>query len=175
MRKQPALSINGVLLPVRAAGAINQDYEDFGGFTATPLRFANGSPLVQQAWRKVRTTLTATGLIPPGLNAIDLTQTVTLGCVSARSIQSASNVITIPAGRRTDAAPYGFALHESGLLRPVSVSLAGDVATLAVVAGAVGYQVLWYPLLTVVAPGGVRSTFDAAAAEAGWQIVAEEV
>lgn len=94
--------------------------------------------------------------------------------MAPRSIQSASNVITLPAARRVDAAPYGFALDAIGLLRPVGVSVAGNAATLAVWAGAVSYQVLYYPLLTVRAPAGVRVEYDAAGAAAGWELVFEE-
>ena len=171
-RRQPDLTIDGLRLPLPVAGEIRQSYESFGGFTV--LRLGQGAAVHQEAWRKTRTTLSASGLIPPGLAAVDWTASHTLGCVAPRSIQSASNVITLPAARRVDAAPYGFALDAVGLLRPVGVSVAGNAATLAVWAGAVSYQVLYYPLLTVRAPAGVRVEYDAAGAAAGWELVFEE-
>ncbi|MBS0442820.1 MAG: hypothetical protein JSR38_12755, partial [Proteobacteria bacterium] len=85
------------------------------------------------------------------------------------------NVITLPAARRSDAAPFGFALDASGLLRPTAVTLAGNVATLIAVAGATGYQVLYYPLLTIRAPAGPRCSYDAAGAVASWELTCEEV
>lgn len=172
-RKQPDLTIDGIRLPLAVAGAISQTYEDFGGFGL--LRLGLGAAVHQEVWRKTRTTLSASGLIPPGLAAVDWTAAHTLGCVAPRSIQSASNVIALPAARRTDAAPYGFAVDAIGLLRPVAVGVAGNTATLAVWAGAVSYQVLYYPLLTVRAPAGVRVEYDAAGAAAGWELVCEEV
>lgn len=171
-RRQPDLTLDGVRMPLAVAGTISQTYEDFGGFGL--LRLGLGAAVHQEVWRKTRTTLSASGLIPPGLAAVDWTAAHTLGCVAPRSIQSAGNVITLPAARRTDAAPYGFAVDAIGLLRPVVVSLAGNTATLAVWAGAVSYQVLYYPLLTVRAPAGVRVEYDAAGAVAGWELVCEE-
>lgn len=172
-RKQPSLTINGIALPLAAGGEIEQRYEDFGAISL--LRLANGAPVHQEAWRKVRSTLTAGGLIPPGLAAIDWKASFTLGCVAPRGVHAATNTITLPTARRADAAPYGFAFDANGLLRPTAVVLAGDVATLTAVAGAVGYQVLWYPLLTVRAPAGLRASYDAAGAVAGWELECEEV
>lgn len=56
----------------------------------------------------------------------------------------------------------------------MAVGLAGNTATLAVWGGAVSYQVLYYPLLTVRAPAGVRVEYDAAGAAAEWELVCEE-
>lgn len=171
-RQQPDLTIDSLRLPLPVAGEITQDYEDFGGFAL--LRLGAGAAVHQEVWRKTRTTLSARGLVPPGLAAVDWSQSHTLGCVAPRSVQSASNVITLPAARRSDAPPYGFAVGVNGLLRPTAVGLAGDTATLTAVAGAIWYQVLYYPLLTVRAPAGARVQYDAAGAAASWELVAEE-
>lgn len=172
-RRQPDLTIDGLRLPLPIAGEIEQSYEFFGGYTL--LRLGAGAAVHQEAWRRIRTTLSASGIAPPGLDGIEWSQPHTLGCVAARSIQSASNVITLPAARRSDAAPYGWAVSAAGLLTPTPVALAGNVATLTVVAGAAGYQVAWYPLLTIRAPAGPSVSYDAAGAVAGWQLTAEEV
>ena len=171
-RKQPDLTINGLAMPLRIGAEIEQTYEDFGAFTL--LRLGNGAAVPQQAWRRTRTSLSARGIAPPGLSEIDWMAPITLGCVAARSIQSAARVITVPAARRTDAAPYGWAITAAGLLQPTPVTLAGHVATLEAVPGAAAYQVAWYPLLTGYAPAGVSVSFDAAGAAASWQIVFEE-
>lgn len=172
-RRQPDLTIDGLRLPLTVAGEIRQSYEAFGGFTV--LRLGQGASVHQEVWRKTRTTLTADGLLPPGLDALDWAQPHTLGCVAPLSIQAAGNVIALPGLRRPDAPPYGFAVDSAGLLRPTAVGLAGDTATLTAVAGAVGYQVLYYPLLTVRAPAGPRVEYDAAGAAAGWEMNCEEV
>lgn len=173
MRRQPSLTINGIALPLRVGGEIVQVYEDFGGFSL--LRLGLGAAVHQEAWRRVRTTLSATGIVPPGLAAIDWTAAIALGCVGPRSIQSATNVIALPGVRRTDAPPYGFAIDAVGRLLPTAVNMAADTATLTALSGAIGYQVLWYPVLTVHAPSGVRVRFDAAGSVAGWELTAEEV
>lgn len=172
-RRQPDLTINGLRMPLRIGAQIQQSYEDIGGYTL--LRLGAGVAVPQQTWRKLRTTLSVQGIAPPGLAAIDWTQPVTLGCVATHSTQSVSNIINIPTARRADAAPYGWAVMPDGLLRPTPVAVAGDIATLAPVAGAAGYQVLWYPLLTVYAVAGVQTSYDAVGAVAGWELVAEEV
>lgn len=172
MRQQPDLIIGGLRLPLRVGAEVQQAYEEFGGFTV--LRLGAGAAVPQQAWRKLRTTLSGRGIAPPGLSALNWSAPVTLACVDGRSIQSATNVITLPAARRVDAPPYGWAITPAGMLMPTAVSVAGNTATLQPVAGAVGYQVVWYPLLTVIAIAGVRSTWDAVGAVAGWEIVMEE-
>lgn len=172
-RKQPDLTINGLRLPLSAAGEIEQTDEQFGGFST--LRLGLGAVVHQEVWRKTRTSLVATGLIPPGLDGIDWTAPVSIGWVKPRSIQAAGNVIALPAARRTDAPPFGFAIDASGFLRPVGVSMATNTATLGTVAGATGYQVLWYPLMSMRAPAGPSARFDAAGAVAGWELTAEEV
>lgn len=172
-RRQPDLTIDGLRLPLPVAGEIEQSYEQFGGFSV--LRLGAGAAVHQETWRRMRTTLSANGIVPPGLDALDWAQPHTLGCVAVRSIQSVSNVITIPAARRSDAPPYGWAITAAGLLTPTAVILAGNVATLGTVAGAAGYQVAWYPLLTVRAPAGPAVRYDAAGAAAGWQLECEEI
>ena len=171
-RKQPDVSINGLALPLRVGAEVQQSYEDFGGYSV--LRLGAGAAVSQQAWRKLRTTISGTGITPPGLAGIDWTQPITLGCIAERSIQSATNVITIPAARRTDAPPYGWAITAVGMLRNTPVSMAGNVATLTPVAGAAGYQVAWYPLLSVLVLDGVRVSFDAVGAVAGWELTGDE-
>lgn len=173
MRRQPDLTVNSLRLPLPVGGVITQEYAEMGGKAL--LRFANGAGLLQTAWTKLRTSISGTGAFPLGLDGVDWSAPVTLGCVAPRSIQSASNVITVPAARRTDAAPYGFAITaDNARLLPTPVAIAGNTATLTAVAGALGYQVYWYPLLTVLAPEGLSATWDAAGAVATWQIVAEE-
>ena len=172
-RRQPDLTLDGIRLPLPIAGEIEQSYESFGGYTL--LRLGAGAAIHQETWRRTRTTLSAGGIAPPGLDGFDWSQPHPLGCVAARSIQSASNVITLPAARRSDAPPYGWAVTAAGLLTPTAVTLAGNVATLSAVTGAVGYQVAWYPLLTVRSPAGAAVRYDAAGAVAGWQIDFEEV
>lgn len=172
-RKQPDLTINGLVLPAHAVGKIVQEYSPIGGFST--MRLGAGTAIRQARWRKLATTLSASGLIPPGTAAINWDLPVVLGCVEPRSIQSVSPVITLPAARRSDAAPYALAVADDGRkLRATPVSVAGDVATLDVIAGASAYLVYYYPLLTVLSDGPTER-FDAQECISGWDLQAEEV
>lgn len=171
-RRQPDLTLDGLRLPVAVGGQIEQTYEDFGAITL--LRLGAGAAVHQEVWRKTRTSISISGALPVGLDAIDWKTSHALGCVAPRSIQSAGNVITIPAARRSDAAPYGWAITAAGLLTPTAVTLADNVATLSPVAGAAAYQVAWYPQLTVRAPTGPTVSYDALGAVVGWELTAEE-
>ena len=172
-RRQPDLILDTLRVPVAVGGEIQQTFETFGAFTL--LRLGLGAAVHQEAWRKLRTTLSITGAVPVGLDGLDWAATHTLACIAPRSIQSTTNTINLPATRRSDAPPFGFAITAAGLLQPTTVTLAGNVATLAAVPGATAYQVLWYPLLTIRAPAGPSVSYDAAGAVAGWQLTAEEV
>lgn len=172
MRQQPDLIIGGLRLPLRVGAEVQQSYEDFGGYAV--LRLGAGAAVPQQSWRKLRTTISGRGIAPPGLSAINWSAPVSIACVQARSIQAASNVIAIPAARRSDAPVYGWAITADGLLAPTPVVMAGNTATLQSIPGAAGYQVNWYPLLSVIAIAGVNTTWDAVAAEASWELSAEE-
>lgn len=171
MRLQPDLTINGLALPLASAGEIEQSYAQIGGFSV--LRMADGSAVPQKRWRKLATTLQATGLLPPGLAAVNWDAPVTLGCVGSRAIQSASTTIALPAARRTDAPPYAFAVLAGARVQPTPVDVTEDVASVTAVTGAVGYVVHYYPLLTVLSPGP-QERYDALGAVASWTLDAEE-
>lgn len=172
-RKQPDMTIDGLRLPLHAGAQIQQQYESFGGFSL--LRLGSGASVHQESWRRTRTTLSAAGLIPPGLDGRDWSQPFALGCVAPLSLQAVSNVFALPPARRGDAPPFGFAVDATGFIRPRPVEVVGDTATLAPLAGSVSYQLLWYPALTVRAPAGVRCVYDAQGAVASWELVCEEV
>lgn len=124
---------------------------------------------------KLRTTLSGEGPLPPGLDGLDYTGPLLLKSAAQRDIVSASNVITIPAARRSDSGylPFGRAYVDTPRVdTPVStpVAMAGDDATLAVVPGATRYQVLWYPEFSVVSLNGLEKDEDLVGAVVRWRI-----
>lgn len=130
--------------------------------SATVTRLAGGGAVKDTAWEKLVITTTGTGRFPPGLAALDYAQPLLMRCAAPREVASASNVIVLPAARRTDAefVPQAFALllaaGEDPLTgarwQPAAIdSLVGDTATIAPVAGALQYQVWYWPELTVFA------------------------
>lgn len=172
--------LGGLRVPVESIGSFAQSYEPLGGVAR--LRLMSGAAVQQVHWRKTRTVLSGEGWWPLGLDGLDYDNTLTLKCAAARAIVSASNIIVLPAARRTDAGytPAGHAVVPGGGTRvgggdlvPTALALAGDTATLTVVAGASAYHVAWWPQLTVYAdPPTVEQ--DVAGAAVRWTLTAEE-
>lgn len=165
--------LGGIIVPVQAAGDVNMAWEDLGGFTWPPLRMQDGTGLVQQHWRKLRVRVSGSGIVPAAFAGLDITATHTLKSPSTRAVHGGTNVITVPAARRTDSGytPRGFAVVDGGYVA-TPLAMAGDVATLTAVPGAAGYGVLYWPQLTVFA----SFSHDTAAASSrhDWVIDAEE-
>lgn len=166
------LSVGGVEVPLCAALELTQTYEVIGG--SAVMRMASGAAVKQSHWRRLRTTISGAGWVPPGLDGIDFDAAVVLKCTAPLSMSSASNVIVIPAARRSDTAPFGFAHLPGGERRETPVSMSTDTATLTAVGGAVGYSVCWYPQLNVYAQAPTQ-TADPARGSVSWELVAEEV
>lgn len=169
------LLLNSLPIPGASSDSASQTYEEFGGFSL--LRLGEGAAVAQETWRRRRTTISASGWEPPGLDGFDWSAPVVVGCIAARAIQSASAVIAIPAARRSDAGaePYGFAITAEGVLVPTELSMGGDTATLTTVAGAVGYLARWYPVMTVIAQAGPVVRTDADQKVVGWDLIGEEL
>ena len=163
-------------LPVLAGLDINQSYEEFGGESV--FRAADGTGYPQQTWSRLRVTTSGAGWIPSGLQSIDRTTVQTVACVVPRTVPAvfATRQATLPTARRSDAGhqPYGLALFADGQAQLVSVTLAGDIATVANTAGAVAYAVGYFPQFQayVFRPAISGSPSDASHS---WEIVAEEV
>lgn len=173
MPRSSLFTLGGIVVPYRAARGFQQLYEPAGGIT--DLVMADGSLKTQQRWSKTLTRMSGNGQFPVGLSALSRTATHVLMCGAERAISSTSNVITLPAARRTDSEflPYGHAVV-NGMLVATSINVVGDVATLGVVAGASIYVARYFPQLSVRiidAPEDV----DGWNAEWPWQIVCREV
>lgn len=172
------LILGGVAVPLHSTLELDQRYTVQQAVDRR--RTANGDLHQRTTWTgKLATTINASGPIPPGLQALDYTGTLLLSCMQHRAITSASNVITLPAARRTDAGslPYARAQVMRGDVPEwVSTGLAivSNVATLTPVAGATAYQVLYFPEITVYADPPTE-TRQARGGAFGWQLVAEEV
>lgn len=170
------LKIGSVSVPLLAALGVTQSYVVLGGDTI--LRSGRGTAIHQQSWRKLRVTTSGSGWIPAWLDAIDTTQAQTLACVAPRTLpaDAGTRQATLPAARRTDAGhlPYGLAFLATGEALRVGATLAGNVATVDAVSGAVAYGVGYYPQLTVRVLRPTDSA-DLGAAEARWELVCEEV
>lgn len=161
-----------VTLPKVHSEGLRQDYS-----TIQPgpiLRLSDGTGIKQTRWKKKGTTISGSGALPAGFDALNFGLEMAIWCVKEVEIASSSNVIALPANRRTDITPLGFAVVNNRMVpTPVSVSV-GGVATLTAVAGATGYRVYYYPILTVFASLNPE-TGDINNADHGWELTAEEV
>jgi hypothetical protein len=167
--------LGGVVLPLNAGLTIDQSYEDLSATTYPPIRMANGDAKVQTAWgAKLKTVINGKGWRGSPFDGLDFTQPLLMRCTAPKTIASASNAISLPSARRTDSyfLPHGYAVV-NGVDVDSPVSMAGDTATVTVVAGASSYGVHYYPELTVYAQHSTGAALFGA--EFDWQIQAEEI
>lgn len=163
--------IGGVEITIDSANQISQSYETLGGRSMR--RLLNGAGLLQTQWAKVQTSISGTGRVPPGLDGLDYTTSLSLSCAAPLSIWSANTSITLPTSRRTDWAPHAYAIVAGRHVR-TSLSIAGNAATLTAVSGAGGYLCAYYPILTVYATPP-RHNFNGRGPSVGWTLDCEEV
>lgn len=163
----------GIEVPVFSVINFNQTYSQIGGETV--LRMQSGTAIKQVHWSKIATTITGSGTIPPGLLGLDYSVSMVLKCAAKRAYTSVSNVITLPAARRTDPehAPRGFGMVDRELVA-TTISIVGDDATMGGVAGAQYYVVHYWPQLTVFA-SPPEEAMDINGAANNWSLEAEEV
>ncbi len=167
------LEIGGVRVAVESSDAIAQSYEPIGGVAT--LRTLSGGALRQRNWRKLRTRVTVSDARwAAALAGLDEDAVHVMKCLAPRVIASTANAIALPAARRADVAPWGFALLADGFSVATGAAMAGNLLTLTPVTGAVGYQALFVPQLSVLITG-MTENFDVRGAVASWDLTAEEV
>ena len=66
-----------------------QTYETIGGFTVA--RMMDGAAVKQTNWQKLKTTISATGGLPPGIADLDYTLPITIMCAVPRAITRPTN------------------------------------------------------------------------------------
>lgn len=171
------LEIGALVIPDSAMGRLRVDYEDLEA--RTDRRVADGTFNSRVGWagaRKLLATIAGDSWAPPGLDDLDIDSSYTVKLPKQRSKSSASNIITIPAARRSGGLydPVGFAVVDGGLVETTVDDVTGDVYTLGTVAGASGYRVEYFPQITAkVRPQ--PSTLDSERRSHGWQILVQEV
>ncbi len=169
------LKIGSIEIPARSSLDLEQTYEPLGGETI--LRTLSGAGIKQATWQKTRTVISGGGWIPPGLAHLDYTTQQTFACIVPRAlIANGARQATLPAARRGDAGfePWGWAMMVDGSVIASELTVVSHVATVAAVADAIGYQVLYYPLITcwISRPNESGSRGEATYR---WELIAEEV
>lgn len=167
------LILGGVRVPIHASMEFQQSYEPIGGHAMH--RLNNGTLVKQFRWRKIATSITARGTIPPALLSLDYDGTLVMDCAAPRSLGGTGLVYSLPAARRTDT---GYTPRARALVGerwvPAQIDITDHVATLTAVANAVQYQVWYWPRLTVYCEPPSEQT-DTMEADCGWTLNAEEV
>ncbi len=167
------LTIGNFVLPAWASFDLTQRYEEIGPEAIS--RTASGRGIKQMTWRKRRIVTQGSGWVPPGLNAVDVSQQHLVGCVMPVSIpvDFVTRQANLPAARRADTGhlPFGQAEIGRGQIVLTPVTVVGDVVTLADVAGATRYQVAYFPLLLCWVQRPTLSGPDGY----GWELICEEV
>jgi hypothetical protein len=170
------LKIGNLSIPVRSAIDAEQTYSAIGGETI--LRTISGAGIRQETWKRIRTTISGGGWVPPGLDAIDTTSPLFIACIAPRAVVADANLqAVLPAARRSDAGhePWAFALMPNGELSASALVASGANAfTAAAVSRAVGYLVNYYPLLQCWVNRPTQS-FAVSGANYSWELIAEEV
>jgi hypothetical protein len=168
----PTVVIGSVYVPVESANEITEEWHEVKG--RTDLRTLGGVGVRQTHWVRLGCSLTGQGWYPEGLAALDYGSQLTIAGSVKRSVQGASNVITLPTARRTDTGyePTGYAVVY-GRRTPTTISVLSGVATLGVVSGASSYGVDYYPQITAYAD--FRTTGRPNDLNFGWTITAEQV
>lgn len=169
------LKIGSLSVPLLAALNITQDYAPMD--PETVLRTVSGAGLKQSTWSKMRITTRGGGRVPAGLESINTKTQMVLGCITPCSIPAvfATRQATLPAARRSDSGhvPWGFAILADHTPVKTAATMAGNVATLTAVTGAVEYVACYLPQYTVWAFRHTTSGERKSAAYS-WELVCEE-
>ena len=167
------LIVGGVTVPLHAGYEITQNYEPLQARTV--LRYASGTAVLRETWTgKIATEIRGRGAVPAGLQSVDYSAAVEIACVGHRAVTSTSNVITLPAARRTDtgSTPYARAWVGDDW-QTTNVTVVTNTATCDVVASATAYQVVYFPKISCFAqPPQEDYTQNTGF---GWVLRAEEV
>lgn len=172
------LVLGGINVPIDSYAQFSQSYDELLEESSSIIRMSDGQAIKQTGWngnKKLKITTSGNGWAPLALNSLDFKSSMVIKCANPRALTDLSNVIAVPAARRSDQdyTPIGFAIVDNELVI-TSLVMAGDTATLAVVENASAYRVHYFPELTVF----VKTPPESWQMESNthpWSFVAEEV
>lgn len=170
------LKIGALSIPTVAALELSQEYPHLD--PESIFRTVDGTGIKQMTWSKQRIVTSGSGWLPAGLDTLDTSAQMVLSCIAPRAVPAnfSTRQATLPVKRRSDSGhvPWGVALMADGSPVYTAASMAGNVATLTAVTGAVAYQALYLPEYTVWA---MRPTESGNRGDATyqWQLTCEEV
>lgn len=168
------LVIGSVTMPKHTLLNFSQSYQDLNARSVR--RLADGTANIRETWSgKIKTDISASGWIPPGLAGLDFSQELTIKCAEPRASSSNTNSVTIPAARRSDISLKAWAIVDGEPVETTISDVTNNVVTIDTVAGENGgYRVDYYPEFTATINPPTES-LNASAAEYSWSITAEQV
>lgn len=161
------LILGGIEVPLHA-GAPDLSYAPAGG--ATDVVLAGGRPVRMRHWSKALITLSGTGWMATGLDALDWDAEHLLLCPKPRRMATTQTSVTLTSDPRPDVPVGAHALVGRDWVA-TEVQRAGRAVTITPVVGASQYSVYWYPqYLVLVTPPG-----EEYADGVSWQLICREV
>lgn len=132
---------------------------------------SGGTPIPMRSFSKRLITISGSGWVSTGLDALDWDAYHLLQCAAPLRVSGASTTLTITADTRPDEDVLAQALvGEAWVSTPVV--MAGRVGEINPVAGASMYTLTWYPQFTVLCEPPDE---DFGGGSVGWQVVCREV
>ena len=108
MARARSLTLDNIEILFLEAASYSETIERIGGFVL--LRTVLGSAKRQHNWAKHRISLAGSGPLPPALLEVDHTVSHVLKLSAPQTIQSPSNIITVPTARRGDVPLEAYAI-----------------------------------------------------------------
>lgn len=171
----PLLILGNIHIPTEALDGFSQGYYPL--HRTNMVRMADGTVDVRKLWLadKLQTRISAHGWVPPGFGSLSRGDQVLVSCAMPTSHQSATNEVTLPANRRSDAdfTPVGFAIVDGDMVETTVDDITDNVATLGTVAGADAYVAHIWPEFTAVVTEKTE-VGDAASSGVAWDITLEQ-
>lgn len=167
---RPHITLAGLPI-ILHSGAPEQSYTQETGWS--DVRLSGGSLVRMAHWAKETITLSGTGWMGAGFDAIDFTQPQELRCTQPKSVTGNALTYTLSSTPRPDVAPWALALVGDQWVS-TGVSVSEKTATVSAKAGASTYRVSWMPIYTVLVTPP-EEALDSSAASFSWTITAREV
>lgn len=167
---RPQLTIAGLPIDLHA-GAPAQSYNQETGWT--DVRLSGGSLVRMAHWSKESITISGTGWMGLGFDAIDFTLPQELRCTQPKTITGTALSYTLNSTPRPDFEPWAFARVNKRWIK-TGVSVTGNTATLTPMPNATLYRVSWMPVFIVLA-SPPEEALDLSAGSFTWQFTAKEV
>lgn len=137
----------------------------------TDVILSEGTPIPMRSFTKRLITISGSGWVSTGLDALDWDAYHLLLCPKPLRVSGTTTALTLTSDPRPDVPVKAQALVGEQWV-DTSVSLADRVATVSAVAGASVYTVTWFPQYTVLCEPPPE---DYGSGAVGWQIICREV